>query len=81
MNVEKNCCSLVRSIEKCISGVISSYAYNEVIYSYGEDSLGFIKEIAENQDTTKEKRGKTAEKMLKYRDNQNCRRILDAFQI
>lgn len=46
MNIEKNCCNLIHSIEKCISGVFSSYAYNEVIYNYGEDTTGFIKEIA-----------------------------------
>lgn len=50
------------------------------VFDYN-DFCEFIQEIAEGQDTTKEKRGKVSEKMLKYRDNQNCRRILEVFHI
>lgn len=50
------------------------------IFSF-EDFCVFISEIAEGQDTTKEKRRETAEKLLKYKDNQNCKRILEAFGI
>lgn len=46
-----------------------------------EDFCEFIKEIGEGRDTTKEKRRKASDKMLKYKDNQNCKRILDAFGI
>lgn len=46
-----------------------------------EDFCEFIREIGANQDTTKEKRGKAAEKMLKYKDDQNSKRVLDAFGI
>ena len=45
------------------------------------DFCAFIKESAEDTDTTKEKRQKVSAKMLKYKDNQNCKRILDAFGI
>ena len=50
------------------------------VFDYN-DFCQFIQEIADGQDTTKEKRGKVSEKMLKYRDNQNCRRIVEAFHI
>lgn len=46
-----------------------------------EDFCEFIKEIGDGRDTTKEKRRKASDKMLKYKDNQNCKRILDAFGI
>ena len=50
------------------------------IFHY-EDFCDFIQEIAKEEDTTKEKRKKVAERMLKYRDNQNCKRILEVFHI
>lgn len=46
-----------------------------------EDFCEFIIEIALNKDTTKEKRRKLAKKMLKYKDNQNCKRILNTLGI
>lgn len=46
-----------------------------------EDLCDFIKEIAEDKDTTREKRNKIADKMIKYRDSNNCKRICEAFNI
>lgn len=46
-----------------------------------DDFCEFIKEIAEGKDTSKEKREKVAKKMLKYRDNNNCKRIVEAFNL
>ncbi|MGN0613862.1 MAG: CDP-glycerol glycerophosphotransferase family protein [Porcipelethomonas sp.] len=46
-----------------------------------DDFCGFIKEVADNIDSTKEKRRKISEKMLKYNDGNNCRRICQAFGI
>ncbi len=51
MKAEKNCCSLVHSIEQCLSGVISSYAYNEVIYPYNENIDEVIEEIIKEEIT------------------------------
>lgn len=46
-----------------------------------DDFCEFIKEIAEGKDTSKEKREKVAKKMLKYRDNNNCKRIVETLNI
>lgn len=46
-----------------------------------EDFFAYMQEIAQGEDSTKEKRHQLADKMLKYRDNQNCKRILDALHI
>lgn len=42
---------------------------------------GFIQEVADGQDTMKEKRQSLSAKMLKYNDNRNCERILAAIGI
>lgn len=41
----------------------------------------FIKEIAMGEDSEKEKRNRISEKLIKYKDNQNCKRILETFGI
>ena len=46
-----------------------------------EDFCDFVREVAAGQDVSKEKRRKVSAKMLKYKDNQNCKRILEAFDI
>ena len=46
-----------------------------------EDFCKFIQEIANGEDLEKEKRSRISQKLLKYKDNQNCKRILDAFGI
>ncbi len=45
MKAEKNFCSLVHSIQQCVTGVISSYAYSEVMHPYGEDTDIAIEKI------------------------------------
>lgn len=51
MKTEKNCCNLIHSIEQCISGVISSYAYNEVMYLYTENTDEVIENIIKEEIT------------------------------
>ncbi len=46
-----------------------------------EDFCDFVREVAAGQDASKEKRREVSAKMLKYKDNQNCKRILEAFDI
>ncbi|MBO5453370.1 MAG: hypothetical protein J6A69_05325 [Clostridia bacterium] len=45
MNTEKSSCSLLRSIEQCVKGVMESYAYNEVIHTYGNDTDNAVCDI------------------------------------
>ena len=45
MRAEKNFCNLVHSIGKCVTGVISSYAYSEVMYNYDADTESAIEKI------------------------------------
>lgn len=51
MKTEKNCCNLIHSIEHCVSGVISSYAYNEVMYPYNENTDDAIENIIKEEIT------------------------------
>lgn len=46
-----------------------------------DDFFAYVQEIARGEDSMKEKRHQLADKMLKYRDNQNCKRILEALDI
>lgn len=46
-----------------------------------EDMSRFIKEVGEDIDTTKEKRKTLIAKMHKYRDDSNCKRIVEALRI
>lgn len=46
-----------------------------------EDFCDYVKEIAEGEDSTRNKRHNIAAKMLKFRDNQNCKRIVEALNI
>lgn len=46
-----------------------------------EDVCVFVREVAENQDTTMEKRRMLRDRMHKYRDDHNCQRILEEFGI
>ena len=46
-----------------------------------EDFCDYVKEIAKGEDSTRNKRHHLADKMLKYRDNQNCKRIIEALNI
>lgn len=46
-----------------------------------KDFCGFIEEIAAGEDSQREKRRSISDKMLKYKDNQNCKRILHTFGI
>ena len=45
------------------------------------DFCTFLREVAAGQDISAQKRQRISEKLLQYKDNQNCRRILEAFGI
>lgn len=50
------------------------------IFAFG-DICDFVKEVAAGQDLTAQKRQILKEKMHRFNDDQNCRRILEALQI
>lgn len=56
---------------------IEDWLPGELIYSY-EDFEKFVCEVAEGRDESAKKRRMIAEKMLAYRDDQSCKRVLEA---
>ena len=46
-----------------------------------EDVCAFAEEVADDEDTTKDKRQRLRKRMHKYLDDKSCQRILEAFHI
>lgn len=59
---------------------IQDWLPGKLLYTF-EQFCGFLEEIATGEDTTKHKRRTLTDKMHKYHDGNNCKRILEALGI
>lgn len=59
---------------------ISGSGFGKEVFTF-EDVCAFAEEVADDEDTTKDKRQRLRKRMHKYLDDKSCQRILEAFHI